>query len=73
MSRGLGDVYKRQEMSGVEIELTAMPAVGLMLVANYAYLDSELDDVENPFYDPGNPLSERIVAGGDFPYAPEHS
>ena len=61
------------EMSGVEIELTAMPLTGLALMANYAYLDSELDDVENPFYDPGNPLSNPVVAGGAFSYAPEHS
>jgi iron complex outermembrane receptor protein len=61
------------EMSGVEIELTAMPVLGLVLTANYAYLDSKLDDVENPFYVPGNPLSDPTVAGGPFPYAPEHS
>jgi iron complex outermembrane receptor protein len=61
------------EMSGVEIELTAMPTIGLMLQANYAYLDSKLDDVDNPFYDPENELSEPIVAGGSFPNAPEHS
>ncbi|MCB1703920.1 MAG: TonB-dependent receptor plug domain-containing protein [Halioglobus sp.] len=37
------------EMSGVELELTALPAEGLLLQASYAYLDSKLDDVENPF------------------------
>lgn len=36
------------EMSGVELDLTAMPAAGLRLQLSYAYLDSELDDIENP-------------------------
>jgi len=61
------------EMSGVEIELTALPATGLVLMVNYAYLDSKLDDVENPFYAPDDPLSDPVIAGGPFPYAPEHS
>ena len=37
------------EMSGVELELTALPTTGLLLQASYAYLHSNLDDVENPF------------------------
>jgi len=37
------------EMSGVEVELMAVPTAGLLLQLSYAYLDSELDDVENPF------------------------
>jgi iron complex outermembrane receptor protein len=37
------------EMSGVELDLTAMPVAGLLLQLSYAYLDSELDDIENPF------------------------
>jgi iron complex outermembrane receptor protein len=37
------------EMSGIEMELMAMPVTGLLLQASYAYLDSKLDDVDNPF------------------------
>ncbi len=37
------------EMSGVEVELMATPTTGLLLQLSYAYLDSELDPVENPF------------------------
>lgn len=37
------------EMSGLELELTAIPIAGLLLQLNYAYLDSELDDIQNPF------------------------
>jgi iron complex outermembrane recepter protein len=37
------------EMSGLEIELMAVPATGVFLQASYAYLDSSLDDVLNPF------------------------
>ena len=37
------------EMSGVELELTALPTAGLLLQASYAYLDSKLDAIENPF------------------------
>lgn len=37
------------EMSGVELEVMAMPTTGLLLQASYAYLDSQLDDVDNPF------------------------
>ncbi|MFT4613726.1 MAG: iron complex outermembrane receptor protein [Bacteroidia bacterium] len=36
------------EMTGVELELMAMPVRGLFLRLSYAYLDSELDDVVNP-------------------------
>ncbi|HEY6130501.1 MAG TPA: TonB-dependent receptor, partial [Halioglobus sp.] len=53
------------EMSGVEVELTAMPATGLLLQASYAYLDSELDPVFNP-------LSEQTEEFG-FGNAPEHT
>ena len=37
------------EMSGVELELMATPVTGLLLQLSYAYLDSKLDDVDNPF------------------------
>lgn len=37
------------EMTGIELELMVMPMQGLFLHLSYAYLDSELDDVENPF------------------------
>jgi iron complex outermembrane receptor protein len=37
------------EMAGVELELMAVPVSGLILQLSYAYLDSELDDVDNPF------------------------
>jgi iron complex outermembrane receptor protein len=37
------------EMSGIELELMAMPVTGLLLQFSYAYLDSKLDDVDNPF------------------------
>ena len=45
-------------MSGIEMELMAMPVTGLLLQLSYAYLDSELDDVANPFYDPVDPSFE---------------
>jgi len=37
------------EMSGIEVEVMAVPTTGLVLQASYAYLDSQLDDVNNPF------------------------
>lgn len=37
------------EMSGLEVEVMAVPTTGLLLQASYAYLDSQLDDVDNPF------------------------
>ncbi len=37
------------EMSGVEVELMATPVTGLLLQASYAFLDSQLDPVDNPF------------------------
>ncbi|MDX1735178.1 MAG: TonB-dependent receptor, partial [Halioglobus sp.] len=37
------------EMTGLELELMAMPLAGLFLQASYAYTDSELDDIFNPF------------------------
>lgn len=36
-------------LSGVELEITAMPWYGLLLNFHYAYLDSEIDDVVDPF------------------------
>lgn len=53
------------ETSGVELELTAMPAAGLLLQVSYAYLDTELDPVENPF----TGQFEEFY----FPNAPKHS
>jgi iron complex outermembrane recepter protein len=53
------------EMSGVEIELMAMPTTGLLLQASYAYLDSQLDPVDNPF------SGETEEFG--FGNAPEHT
>jgi iron complex outermembrane receptor protein len=63
------------EMSGIEVEVMAMPTTGLLLQASYAYLDSELDDVDNPFTGqvesasfgsaPKNTYS--LVAGYTFP------
>jgi len=63
------------EMSGIEIEVMAVPATGLLLQASYAYLDSKLDDVDNPFTGqieaasfgnaPKNTYS--LVAGYTFP------
>jgi iron complex outermembrane receptor protein len=53
------------EMSGVELELTALPTTGLLLQASYAYLHSKLDDVENPF--------TGEVQSADFDNAPKHT
>lgn len=39
----------RAELSGLELDITAMPWYGLLLNINYAYLHSEIDDVEDPF------------------------
>ncbi len=53
------------EMSGVEVELMAAPATGLLLQLSYAYLDSQLDPVDNPF------SGETQEFG--FSNAPEHT
>jgi len=53
------------ELSGVELELTAMPTTGLVLQVSYAYLDSELDPVDNPF------TGEQVEF--NFTNAPEHT
>lgn len=37
------------EMTGLELELTAVPLPGLSTHVNYAYTDSQLDDVIDPF------------------------
>jgi iron complex outermembrane receptor protein len=63
------------EMSGVEVELMAMPTTGLLLQASYAFLDSQLDPVNNPFtgeleeFSFGNAPrhSYSFVAGYTFP------
>jgi iron complex outermembrane receptor protein len=60
------------EMSGIEMEVMAMPVTGLLLQASYAYLDSKLDDVDNPLYDPEVPLSSETV-GGSFGSAPKNT
>tara|TARA_R110002073_G_scaffold11364_13_gene51981 strand:+ start:1298 stop:3601 length:2304 start_codon:yes stop_codon:yes gene_type:complete len=62
------------EMSGVELELMALPTEGLLLQASYAYLDSKLDDVENPFtgeiekayFDNAPRHTYRVMAGYTF-------
>jgi iron complex outermembrane receptor protein len=66
------------EMSGVEVELMAVPTSGLLVQASYAYLDSKLDDVDNPFTGqiekasfgnaPKNTYS--LVVGYTFPETP---
>ncbi|GAB5451337.1 MAG: TonB-dependent receptor [Halioglobus sp.] len=53
------------EMSGVEVEVMAMPTSGLFLHFSYAYIDSNLDDVLNPFTGELQPA--------DFGNAPEHT
>jgi len=53
------------EMSGVELEVMAMPTAGLFLQASYAYLHSELDDVINPF--------SGVLEEADFPNSPENT
>ena len=53
------------EMSGVEVEMMATPVTGLLLQASYAYLDSQLDPVDNPF---SGELEEF-----SFGNAPEHT
>lgn len=53
------------EMSGIELELMTMPVTGLLLQLSYAYLDSKLDDVDNPF--------TGQVEKASFGNAPEHS
>jgi iron complex outermembrane receptor protein len=53
------------DMSGVELDLTAMPSAGLLLQLSYAYLDSELDPIDNPFTD-----EQQEIA---FTNAPEHT
>lgn len=53
------------EMSGIELELMALPTTGLLLQASYAYLDSQLDDVENPF--------TGEIESASFGNAPKHT
>lgn len=53
------------EMSGIELELLTLPTTGLVLQANYAYLQSKLDDVQNPF--------TGEVEKADFDNAPRHT
>lgn len=53
------------EMSGVELELLALPTTGLVLQASYAYLHSKLDDVQNPF--------TGETENADFDNAPRHT
>jgi iron complex outermembrane recepter protein len=53
------------EMSGLELELMAMPTTGLLLQASYAYLYSKLDDVENPF--------TGEIETAEFGNAPKHT
>ena len=53
------------EMSGVELELTALPTTGLLLQLSYAYLDSQLDAVDNPF--------TGQIEQAAFGNAPEHT
>jgi iron complex outermembrane receptor protein len=60
------------EMSGIELELMAMPVTGLLLQLSYAYLDSELDDVANPFFNPDDPNTNETIEG-NFGNAPKNS
>ena len=53
------------EMSGVELELVAMPTAGLFLQLSYAYLHSELDDLVSPF--------TGELESFNFTNAPEHT
>jgi len=53
------------EMTGVEIDVLAIPAPGLFLQLSYAYLDSELDDIINPF-------NEKLQSF-EFTNAPQHT
>lgn len=53
------------EMSGLELEMTALPTTGLLVQASYAYLHSELDDVENPF--------SGQIETAEFSNAPKHT
>ena len=53
------------EMSGVELEVMAMPVNGLFLQFSYAYLDSKLTEVLNPF--------SGEVEEFSFTNAPDHS
>lgn len=53
------------EMTGLELELMAMPLPGLLTQLSYAYTDSELDDVLSPF--------TGELRKADFANAPEHT
>ncbi len=53
------------EMSGVELEVMAMPLRGLFLQFSYAYLDSQLTEVLNPF--------SGEVEEFSFTNAPDHT
>jgi iron complex outermembrane receptor protein len=52
-------------LTGIEMELLAMPWHGLLWGLNYAYLDAEIDDIIDPFT--GEPRSFS------FPSAPRHT
>ena len=39
----------KAELSGIELEIVSTPVPGLVMALNCAYLDSEIDDVEDPF------------------------
>jgi iron complex outermembrane receptor protein len=53
------------EMSGLELEVMAVPTEGLLLQFSYAYLDSQLDDVTNPF--------TGLIEHASFPNAPKNT
>ncbi|MEM1113885.1 MAG: TonB-dependent receptor [Pseudomonadota bacterium] len=53
------------ELSGLELEVVSMPVPGLVLALNYAYLDSNIEDVDDPFT-----AEPRSFA---FSNAPRHS
>lgn len=54
------------ELSGAELDITWLAARGLILVANYAYLDSEI----NPSM---NPLTNEVDDGFVFNSTPRHA
>ena len=66
------------EMSGLELEMQAMPTAGLLLQVSYAYLDTKFDDVDNPFTGETETVnfgnapkhSYSLVAGYTFPTTP---
>ncbi len=54
------------ELSGAELDITWLAARGLILVANYAYLDSEIDPSVNP-------LTNEVDDGFVFNSTPRHA